>query len=118
MIASLNLVNSGTDVWSIKISDVSTGQFFSKNVSYNSTLSSGEWIVERPTISNETRTLADFGNFTFTGCHVKVNNVSSSIAKFAFSKIVMANNVDTELASTSDLTHSGTSFTVSYIVEK
>ena len=50
MTASINLVNSDTNRWSIQISDASTGQAFSRNVVYNSTRSSGEWIMERPTI--------------------------------------------------------------------
>jgi hypothetical protein len=118
MIASLNLVNSGKNIWSVKISDVTTGQYFSKNVVYNSTLSSGEWIMERPTINGQVSTLADFGKLTFTDCHVTVNNVSGSISKFAFFKIQMSNSVSAELASSSDVIHSGTDFTVSYIAGK
>ena len=60
MIASINLVNSDANQWSIQISDATTGQVFSRNVVYNSTRSSGEWIVERPTINNQTSTLARF----------------------------------------------------------
>ena len=118
MIASINLVNSNTNEWSIQISDATTGQAFSKNVVYNSTRSSGEWIVERPTINNQISTLADFGNITFTDCHINVNNVTGPIAKFSFSKIEMANSQNAELASVSDLTAGGSSFTVSYLAGK
>ena len=118
MIASINLVNSDTNQWSIQISDATTGQAFSRNVVYNSTRSSGEWIVERPTINNQISTLADFGNITFTGCHVNVNNVTGPIAKFSFSKIQMANSQNAELASVSALTAGGSSFTVSYLAGK
>src|SRR5208282_6121144 len=103
-------VNSNTNMWSIQINDATTGQAFSQNVVYNSTRSSGEWIVERPTINNQIGTLTDFGNITFTGCHINVSNVTGPITKFTFSKIQMSNNLNTKLASTSTLTAGGTSF--------
>jgi hypothetical protein len=118
MIASINLVNSDTNRWSIQISDATTGQAFSNNVVYNSTRSSGEWIMERPTINNQIGTLADFGNVTFTDCHVNVNNVTGPIAKFSFSKIQMANSQNSELTSVSALTAGGSSFMVSYLAGK
>ena len=51
MVASLNLVYSDVNVWNIQIRDISNGKSFNLNVNYNSTLSSGEWIVERPLVS-------------------------------------------------------------------
>jgi hypothetical protein len=118
MIASINLVHSDTNQWSIQISDATTGQTFSRNVVYNSTRSSGEWIMERPTINNQISTLADFGNITFTDCYVNVNNVTGPIAKFPFSKIQLVNSQNAELSSVSALTAGGSSFTVSYIAGK
>ena len=94
------------------------GKPSARNVVYNSTRSSGEWIVERPTINNQISTLADFGNITFTDCHVNVNNATGPIAKFSFSKIQMANSQNTELTSVSALTADGSSFTVSYLRER
>ena len=118
MIASINLVNSNTNQWRIQISDATKGQTFSRNVVYNSARSSGEWIVERPTINNKITTLADFGDITFTDCHVNVSNVTGPITKFSFSKIQMTNNQNAALTSVSDLTAGGSSFNVSYIVGK
>ncbi len=118
IIASINLVNSDTNQWSIQISDATTGQAFSQNVVYNSTRSSGEWIVERPTINNKIGTLADFGNITFTDCHVNVNNATGPIANFSFYKIQMANSQNAKLTSVSALTAGGSSFTVSYLAGK
>ena len=118
MIASINLINSDTNEWSIQISDATTGQGFSNNVVYNSTRSSGEWIVERPTINKQTGALTDFGNITFTDCHLNVNNVTDSITKFSFTKIEMANSKNVQLASVSALAAGGTNFTVSYLAGK
>ena len=118
MIAAVNLVNSDINQWSIQISDATTGQAFSRNVVYNSTRSSGEWIVERPTINNQIGTLADFGNLTFTDCYVNVNNVTGPIAKFSFTKIQMTNSQNAKLTSVSALTAGESSFTVSYLAGK
>jgi len=115
VVASINLVNSNTNLWSIQIRDATTGQAFSQNVVYNSTRSSGEWIVERPTINNQIATLADFGNVTFSGCHVNVSNVTGPITKFSFSEIQMANSQNARLASVSALTADGSSFMISYV---
>ena len=118
MIASINLVNSDSNQWIIQISDETTGQTFSKNIFYNSTISSAEWIMERPTVNSQISILANFGNITFTNCYVNINNVAGSIGKFQFSKIEMLNNKNAELSSVSALTAGGTSFTVSYLAGK
>jgi hypothetical protein len=112
MFASISLVDS---VWNIQISDTTTGQAFSTTVVYNSARSSGEWIMERPTITNRLTTLADFGNVTFTGCYLNANNISGSISKFYFSRIEMTNSQDVQLTSVSSLRAGGTSFVISYI---
>jgi hypothetical protein len=118
VVASISLVNSATDEWSIQISDTTTGQDFSRNVVYNSTRSSGEWIIERPTINNQISTLAHFGNVTFTGCYATVDNVTGPIGKFSFTIIQMADSLNIKLASASSLTAVGSSFTVSYLAAK
>ena len=113
--ASISLVDSATNYWSIKISDTTTGQAFSTVVVYNSTRSSGEWILERPSITSQLTSLADFGNLTFTGCYLNANNVLGSISKFYFSRLEMANSQYVQLASVSSLRGNGTSFVISYI---
>ena len=114
IVASLTLIDSGANVWNIQLSDTTNGQAFNKNVVYNSTLSSGEWIVERPTINKQISTLCDFGNVPFSNCQINVNNVVGSIGNFSYSKIQMTNQLTTQLASGSTLTPDGSSFTVSY----
>jgi hypothetical protein len=115
MVASISMVDSATNQWSIQISDKTTGQAFSITVAYNSTRSSGEWILERPTITNKLTTLANFGNVTFAACYLNANNISGSISKFYFSKMEMTNSQYVQLALVSSLTSNGTSFTISYI---
>lgn len=115
MVASISLISSATNLWSIQISDASTGQTFSTNVVYNSTRSSGEWIIERPTINHKLSTLADFGSATFTDCHVRVDSQAGPIGIFSYSRIDMTNSQNTQLVSVSPLATDKASFTVNYI---
>jgi flagellar basal body-associated protein FliL len=118
MVVSINLVNSDRNLWEIQVTDETTGQAFSRDVVYNSTRSSGEWILERPAVSNKISTLADFGSIAFKSCYVNVSNADGPIAEFSFSKIQMSNSQEVPLTSTSDLTDGKSSFTVSYRVAK
>jgi hypothetical protein len=115
MVASISMLDSATNHWSIQISDTTTGQDFSTTVVYNSARSSGEWIMERPTITGKLTTLADFGNVTFTGCYLSANNISGSISKFYFSRIEMTNDQNVQLTSVLSLSANGTRFTISWI---
>jgi hypothetical protein len=113
--ASIRLLDSGTNEWSIQISDVTNGQGFSQNFIYNSTRLSAEWIVERPTVNNRISALADFGSITFTGMGVTVNQNDGAISNFPYSQVVMNNQQSVELASVSPISASGSSFTVNYL---
>lgn len=115
IVASLTLVDSNANVWNIELSDITNGQTFSLDVIYNSTLSSGEWIVERPTINNQISALCDFGTVPFSGCQINVNNVVEAIGNSTYSKIQMTNQQDTSLASVSTLSPDGSSFSVNYV---
>lgn len=116
VVASLRLIDSAANRWSIQISDSTTRQYFGTAVTYNSTGSSGEWIIERPTVDNRLTALADFGRVSFSGCHLSSHNVSGSIKLFYYSRVEMTNNaLTTQLTSVSTLTADGTGFSVSYI---
>ena len=112
---SLSLTDSTANMWNIQLSDATSGQEFNLNVNYNSSLSSGEWIVERPTINKQISTLCDFGNISFSNSQITLNNVKGTIGNFSYTKIQMANQLTTQLASVSPLSPDGSSFTVSYL---
>jgi len=118
MVASISLVDSLTSLWSIQIRDTTTEQAFNTTVVYNSARSSGEWIMERPLITNKLTALADFKNATFTGCYLNANGISGPISKFYFSRLEMTNNQNVQLTSVSTLIANGTSFSISYIQVK
>jgi hypothetical protein len=113
--ASLTLIDSNANVWSIQLSDNTNGQTFSLDVIYNSTLSSGEWIVERPSINNQISTLCNFGTIPFSNCQITLDNVKGSISSFDYSKVQMTNQQAALLASVSTLSPDGASFNVNYV---
>jgi hypothetical protein len=113
--ASINLVNSTTDLWSIEIRDVTTNQTFKGNFFYDSSRLSAEWIVERPAVNDVFTTLANFGNLTFTNAKAAMNNAVGTISKFPFARVIMENQQNRKLATVSSLSSNGSSFTVTYL---
>jgi hypothetical protein len=113
--ASLTLIDPNLNLWKIRLIDITSGQTFTLDVNYNSSLASGEWIVERPSINNQISTLCDFGAIPFHNCQITLTNVVGSINNFTYSKIQMANQATQTLASTSTLSATDSSFTVNYV---
>jgi hypothetical protein len=113
--ASISLLDSTTNTWSIEIHDVIDGQSFQKNLIYDSSMLSAEWIVERPTVNNRIGTLADFGQVTFTDCTATIGNTVGTISSFPSVQVVMYNRQNIELVSVSPFTPDGSSFTVNYL---
>ncbi len=115
--ASLALIDSNADVWKIKLSDTTKGQTFTLDVNYKSSLASGEWIVERPSINNHISTLCDFGKVPFSNCQISLNNIEGPIDNFTYSKIQMTNQAAHPLASVSILNSENSSFTINYVAD-
>jgi hypothetical protein len=112
--ASITLVDSATNEWSIQINDVTTGQGFSQNFAYNSSRLTAEWIVERPTVNSQLATLADFGSITFTGMNAQVGSSTGTLTAFPNYKSLMEDRQNNVLVRVSDFSKDGSSFTVSY----
>jgi hypothetical protein len=113
--ASITLVDSDTDEWSIKIYDVTSRQGFHQTFTYNSSQLSAEWIVESPTVEAQVSSLANFGTVTFTGAHVKIGDNVGTISSFSYSQVIMTNDLSLQLASVSPLSADGSSFNVTYL---
>jgi len=113
--ASIKLVKAAADEWSIEITDLTTAQNFEKNVAYQSSRFSAEWIVERPTVGNILGSLADFGAITFTSSHATFNNTAGTISSFPHVRTIMNNRQNTPLVTVSLLFLDGSSFSVSYL---
>lgn len=113
--ASIGLADSATDSWLMEINDVTKGQTFSKNVFYDSSRLSAEWIMERPTVGNSVSTLSDFGSITFTDIRVTVNAAIGTASSFPHGKVTMSDRRGNALVSVSSLSNNGTTFTVTYL---
>ena len=112
--ASISLVNENASTWSITIRDATRDEQFQKDVVYNSSMLSAEWIVERPKVNGVVSTLAEFGNVTFTECQATVAGVTGAIGDFSYAQFVMHDD-DTALVSVSPLNEAELGFTVSYL---
>lgn len=113
--ASINLVDSVSNQWSIKIRDVTNGQTFQNNFFYYSSQLSAEWIIERPTINNMLSGLADFGSATFTDSYATVDSTVRTINIFPYSKVTMHNRQNNPLVTVSSLDSKGSGFTIDYL---
>jgi hypothetical protein len=124
MNASIQLIDSSTDQWSIHIKDLTTNQEYTKNFFYASSQSSAEWIVERPDLSSRRSrgtltSLADVGTVKFANCQATIGGETGTISSFQTAQSIMYQTVQsrtgfgsTQLAAVSDLTDNGSSFTV------
>ena len=113
--ASITLVDSDTNEWSIKIYDVTKGEGFHQTFIYNSSQLSAEWIVESPTIEEQVSQLANFGTITFMNSHVKIGYTVGNISSYLYSRVIMTNDLSLQLASVSPLGADGSSFNVTYL---
>ncbi|MCL1976621.1 MAG: G1 family endopeptidase [Candidatus Bathyarchaeota archaeon] len=115
MSASINLVDKDTNLWFMQLTDVTTGESFSKSVNYNSTLLTAEWIVERPTLNGQIANLSNFGSVTFTEAYVNINHEVLPLGEVSFSQTHLTDNQNTQLTTVSQINSDGKSFTIQYI---
>jgi len=113
--ASINLVNSAENLWSVYISDTSTGQSFNQTFSYNSSRLSAEWVVERPDVDNKLSQVANFGSVTLSNCKATMANEVEAFGYFPSIRMFMYNMRGTRLADVSNYSSDGSSFTVEYL---
>ena len=114
--ASIQLINSFTDEWSVTIRDLTTNQQYQNTFFYPSSQLSAEWIVERPTVGRRLSNLTDIGTVKFTNCKATIGT-SGTISSFPGVQSIMYESVQntdgiTQLTAVSDLADNGSSFTV------
>jgi hypothetical protein len=114
MTASVSLVDGSENRWLVEISDLTRGQSYSRTFRYNSSRLSAEWIMERPSISGNITTLADFDRVTFTDCQATIENITGTVSGFPGYQLVMYGD-QTQLVRVSALNADGSSFTVDYL---
>jgi hypothetical protein len=107
-----SLSQSETNEWSLSIRDNTSGQNFSEEISYDSSLSSAEWIEEMPSDQTGSIPLDNFGTVSFTNASAIENGTPVTPAQANAFSLTMIANSNRSLALPSSLGTDGASFTV------
>jgi len=111
MTASIKEIS--TNVWTITITDTTTGQSYSTNVNYSSSHSTADWIEEAPsTTGGRVMPLANFGSVSFTNASATLNGVATGMSTMGLSSITMTDSRGNIIATPSGV--SNNSFSVTY----
>jgi hypothetical protein len=110
---SVAILETSEDTWNIVLTNNTTKQQFEQTVNYTSSLSSAEWIQERPLINGELSTLSGFTPVTFTGATVVENGQRVTMSIGGAQIINLINTpTNTAMAVPSPIASDGTSFSV------
>lgn len=110
---SASVVEIGSGLWTISITDNTTGKSWSATVSYASSLSSAEWIEEDPSYANgQLIPFANFGGAVFTAGRTTMNGSSLTIAGSTSQPVTMVNSGGQPIAVPSAIGGDGASFSV------
>jgi hypothetical protein len=116
--ASISLVGSSNNTWSISIQDLTSNTSFQSNFDYDSQRLTAEWIVEKPLINGALAQLADFGSVTFTSCQANLSGKTGGITDFSYNYVILdpfvQNGNSIQLVSVSFPKNSGSEFTIDY----
>ena len=113
---SASIIQTSTGVWTMTITDNTSGQSYNKQVSYSSSLSSAEWIEEEPSYANGNLIpLTPFSGVSFTHCQATASAGSQTLSQlFAQPITLVSSSGHTALATPSVLASNGTDFNVAY----
>jgi hypothetical protein len=109
---SVDITEYSRGKWRITFADVTTGKTITKNIAYNSSHSSAEWIEEAPSDSNGVLPLDNFGSITFGNCSAARGGKTQTLAAAKAKPIALVSDTGITLASTSGLNNSGVGFSV------
>ena len=110
---SASIIESGPGTWQISIVDVTTGKSYQKAVKYDSSLSSADWIEERPSIaSGGLLPLSNFVNITWHSAEALKSGVWQSASALGAQPISMLTQEGYPLAQPTALAANTSAFTV------
>ena len=101
-----------TDTWLISLTNVTTGQTLQRMETYESSLSSAEWIQEAPFARRRVLPLSEFGAINFSAASAVKDGTSLTIADLGARAISLIDNNRRALAVPSPLGLDGASFSV------
>jgi hypothetical protein len=109
---SVSITEQSSGLWLITMTNNTTGKIYQKNISYNSSRSSAEWIEEMPSMSDgNILPLDSFGSVTFTNTSATTDGSVVNLSTGYAQPITLIDRSSQTLASPSGLL-SDTSFTV------
>lgn len=110
---SVAILQTSQNIWNIVITNNTSNQQFEKTVNYQSSLSSAEWIQERPLVNQSFSTLSGFSAVQFSGATAIQNGQRLTLAQTNPEEVnLLDTGSDTALAVPSPIDTSGTSFSV------
>jgi hypothetical protein len=98
--------------WLVQLSDLTTDQSFRQTISYSSSRSSADWIVEAPSTNRDLVPLANFGAVQFSNASAMKNGVTGSLAAVGAIPVQMVDGAGDALATPSGLSANGAGFSV------
>lgn len=109
---TVTITQQSNGQWQITFHNNTSGQNYQTNVSYNSSLTSAEWIEEAPSDGRSIIPLDNFGSVSFTGGSAVKNGNKQSLSDSQAGAVTMVNYQGQDLATASALGSDGAGFTV------
>jgi hypothetical protein len=110
---SISIVQSANEQWHIAFANNTSGKAYELTVTYKSSLSSAEWVVEAPTARRgRLLPLDTFGSITFSQASAVKDGQTVTVSQAGGHPITMISRIGHALASPSRLGDDGASFSV------
>jgi len=109
---TVSISQQSTNQWLINFTDNTNGQNYQNSLSYNSSLSSAEWIEEAPSNGQSVLPLDNFGTLQFSNGAKTQNGTQESTSASGAHSVTMVNNTGQALATPSTLGSDGASFII------
>ena len=109
---TVSITEGSAGMWFVSFTNTTTGKSYSKEVTYNSSLSSAEWIEEMPVEVGGLLGLDNFGTINFSSGYAIKNGSVVSIAQSGATPLNMQNSSGQLIATPSVLGSDGMSFSV------
>lgn len=109
---TVSISQQSGDQWAIAMKNNTTGQEYDTTVTYQSSLSSAEWVEEAPSGGRRVLPLDNFGSIQFTGGSATKDGKTVTIAGAGARPITMIDASGQPIATPSSLGADGSSFTV------
>ena len=110
---TVSISQQTNDQWSVSLTDNTTGKNYQTTTTYNSSLSSADWIIEMPASARNFIPLDNFGTVQFSNASAIKDGNTVTPAQANAQTITMVNGNGDGLATPSTINSDGASFSVS-----